>query len=60
LSFGCDEPTPGSGLDQPTTGGGTVSVETAGIDFTSGGCTDFAGNVATPARHTVKVDWTAP
>ena len=43
LSFNCDDPTPGSSVELPATGGGTVTTETTGTDFTSGGCTDFAG-----------------
>ncbi len=60
LSFQCVDPMPGSGVDRPATGGGTVSTETAGTDFTSGDCTDFAGWVATPVTETIRIDMTRP
>jgi len=60
ITFGCDEPVPGSGLDEPATGGGSVDTETAGTKFTSGGCTDLAGNKAVPLETTVRIDMTAP
>jgi hypothetical protein len=60
LSFQCGDPTPGSGVDLPATGGGTVTTETAGTDFTSGGCTDIAGWVSIPVTATVRIDMTDP
>ena len=60
LSFSCLDPTPGSGVELLATGGGTVTTETAGTDFTSGGCTDFAGWVSTPVTSTVRIDMTRP
>jgi Ca2+-binding RTX toxin-like protein len=60
VSFACDDPVPGSGVDTAATGGGSVDAETAGTDFTSGGCTDVAGLAATPVTVPVKIDWTAP
>jgi hypothetical protein len=60
LSFVCNDPTPGSGVELPATGGGTVNTETAGTDFTSGGCTDLAGWVSIPVTATVRIDMTDP
>jgi hypothetical protein len=60
VRFGCDDPVPGSGVDAPVTGGGSVTTETAGTDFTSGGCTDIAGHVATPVTATIRIDMTKP
>jgi hypothetical protein len=60
LSFDCQDPQPGSGVDQPATGGGSVSTETAGTDFTSGGCNDIAGNDSTPRTETIRIDMTKP
>jgi hypothetical protein len=60
LTFACSDPVPGSGVSQPASGGGTVSTETAGTNFTSSGCTDVAGHVATPLTVTVRVDSTPP
>ncbi len=37
-----------------------MSTETAGTDFTSAGCTDFAGWVATPVTETIRIDMTRP
>ena len=55
LHFDCQDPEPGSGVDQPATGGGTLTDETAGTDFTSGGCNDIAGN-AVEAGHRDRAD----
>ena len=60
LSFNCDDPMPGSSVELPATGGGTVTTETTGTDFTSGGCTDFAGWVSIPVTSTIRIDMTRP
>ncbi|HWM11766.1 MAG TPA: Ig-like domain-containing protein [Solirubrobacteraceae bacterium] len=60
VSFGCDDPTPGSGVETSASGGGSVNTETAGTDFTSGGCTDVAGHVSTPFTATIRIDMTEP
>jgi len=60
VAFVCDDPVPGSGVDTPATGGGSVDVETPGTDFTSDGCTDFAGHESTPVTATIRIDMTAP
>ena len=60
VSFTCDDPVPGSGVDSAATGDASVDAETAGTDFTSGGCTDVAGHAATPVTVPVKLDWTPP
>jgi Ca2+-binding RTX toxin-like protein len=60
VRFECDDPTPGSGVDEPADGGGRVDHETTGVDFTSSGCTDIAGNVSTPVTSTIRIDMTKP
>ncbi len=60
VAFDCEDLTPGSGVATGATGGATVSGETAGTAVVSGGCTDIAGNVATPTTVNVKIDTTNP
>ena len=63
ISFGCaDTGSLASGIKTNTiTGGGTYSVETAGTTVSSSGsCVDFAGNSASGASVSVKIDKTKP
>jgi hypothetical protein len=63
ISFGCaDTGSVASGIKTNTiTGGGTYSAETAGTTVSSSGsCVDFAGNAASGASVSVKIDKTKP
>jgi hypothetical protein len=63
ISFGCaDTGSLASGIKTNTiTGGGTYSAETAGTTVSSSGsCVDFAGNAASGASVSVKIDKTKP